>query len=260
MDGLALSEAALAETKALPPRLFVPAADVPPGCERVRLTGDAYRHIARVLRLAKGDELVLFDGAGTEIKAEITESGEGFVAVALGPRVQRPAAPCSITLLVAVAKGERMDWIVQKTTELGVGCIIPVLSERVVVRLNDAAGEAKRRRWQTIAQEAARQCRRADVPALHGPLPLQAALAQAGGNKLLLWEDAHGVSLRQAVDARDREVTLLVGPEGGFSPREAGDAIASGFADVSLGPRILRAETAAMVAVALVQAATGGLG
>jgi 16S rRNA (uracil1498-N3)-methyltransferase len=229
--------------------------------DRLVLTDEDHQYVARVLRATAGDRLTLFDGAGTEVDAEIVLVGKREVELALG--VRRPgaiaAAPVSVTLLVAVPRGERMDFLVQKTTELGVAHVVPVLSERSVTRPEPG----RRARWEKIAREACRQCGRADVPRVDEPTDLATALAspQLPARRFALWEAERSRSLtaRLADDPR-ASTALLVGPEGGFPAAEVAAAEAAGFLPVSLGPRILRVETAAIVAVALAQAAAGGLG
>lgn len=242
-------------------RLFVAADRLSGG--RVVLTGDEHRHVARVLRARPGDALTLFDGAGTEIEARILTVGPREAELELGARRTdgAAAAAVAITLLVAVPRGERMDWLVQKTTELGVARIVPVSTARSVARPE----AARRPRWEKIAQEAARQCGRADVPRIDDPLDLAVALAATDlpPRRLALWEGERTRSLGAALaedQAAATPVAILIGPEGGFAAEEVAAAERAGFAAVGLGPRILRVETAAVVAVALVQAAAGGLG
>jgi 16S rRNA (uracil1498-N3)-methyltransferase len=240
------------------PRLFVPPEAL--GAARATLEGEAHKYLSRVLRLAPGDALTLFDGEGHEIDARVEAIGSRTTTVALGARRAAQRSGATITLLQAVAKGERMDWIVQKTTELGVARVVPVLAHRSVAR--PEAGEGRHVRWQTIAREAARQCGRSDVPRLDAPLPLTTALAdpQLGeATRLMLYEGAAGRALRTALEGSPRSVALLVGPEGGWTEEEVAMAQTQGFLAVSLGPRILRVETAAVVAVTLAQAAVGGL-
>jgi 16S rRNA (uracil1498-N3)-methyltransferase len=248
-------------------RLFVTAARL--GGAHVTLTGDEHRHLARVLRARQGDAVTLFDGAGAEVDATIVRVGPRDAELALGARraVASSAAAVAITLLVAVPRGERMDLVVQKTTELGVARVVPVVSARSVAR-PEAARAA---RWDKIAREAARQCGRADVPRVDAPVALAAALVEPDlpATRLALWEGERGRSLRAALAAgafgaeapgrQNPAVALLVGPEGGFSDDEVAAARAAGFVAVGLGPRILRVETAAIVGVALVQSAAGGL-
>lgn len=225
---------------------------------RTTLDDSAHRHLVKVLRLGPGAAVQLFDGRGTAIDATIVSVGKNTLDVDLGERHAVPAPACTITLLQGLPRGERMDFVVQKTTELGVARIVPVLSELGMVK----PPPGRTRRWQTIAEEAARQCGRADVPRIDDCQPLATVLARAtelAGARILLWEDEHKRSLRGALAEGPAAVVLLVGPEGGFSPAEVDAATRAGFVATSLGPRILRTETAATVAVALAQAAAGGL-
>jgi 16S rRNA (uracil1498-N3)-methyltransferase len=234
----------------LPPELLAGASAI--------VVGEAHHYLTRVLRLAAGDALVVFDGQGTEIDARVSAASTRSLTLALGQRRRVATAGAAITLLQAVPRGERMDLIVQKTAELGVARVCPVVTSRSVVQ--PGGGEGRLRRWRTIAQEAARQCGRADLPMIEAPRSLTEALAAAtSGPRLLVWEAAEAAPLRRALVGDERAATLLVGPEGGFADDEAAAAVAAGYRAVGLGPRILRSETAAIVAVALVQAALGGL-
>jgi len=224
--------------------------------EHATLDAAAHRHLVKVLRLTPGATIRIFDGAGTEIEARIEAVDKASVRVALGLRRIVPAPACAITLLQCLARGERLDLVVQKTTELGVTRIVPVQSERAMVKPT----AHQHQRWQTIAEEAARQCGRADVPEILKCVGLGAALDLAmAPTRFVLWEREHGKSLSQALATGPRAVVLLVGPEGGFSPKEIDLATRADFLPVGLGPRILRTETAAIVAVALAQAAAGGM-
>ena len=239
------------------PRVFVPAQLL--NSERVTLDRAASRHLVKVLRLQAGAEVLVFDGRGTEIEGRIVGARAAGVELALGQRHRVPLPSATITLLQSVPRGDRMDVIVQKTTELGVTRIVPLTSARGMVK----PPPGKTRRWRTIAQEAARQSGRADVPDVADVATLDVALAgaaEAGGTRLLLWEEERALPLRQVLAHEPSGlVTLLVGPEGGFSQAEVESARRQGFRVVGLGPRILRVETAALVAVALTQAAAGGL-
>jgi len=226
--------------------------------ERATIDEADHRHLIKVLRLGAGAAIQVFDGAGTVIEARIESVSKSSVEVSLGERFQVPGPRCAITLLQSLPRGERMDFIVQKTTELGVARIVPVLSEFGMVK----PPANRRQRWQTIAEEAARQCGRADVPHIAECLALGPALAPfagTAGERFMLWEGERTRPFRASLASGPREVVLLVGPEGGFSHAEVRAAGEAGFVPVSVGPRILRAETAAMVAVALAQAAAGGL-
>jgi 16S rRNA (uracil1498-N3)-methyltransferase len=225
---------------------------------RATIDEDAHRHLIKVLRLAPGAAIQVFDGAGTVIEARIESVGKSSVEIVLGERFAVPGPRCAITLLQSLPRGERMDFIVQKTTELGVARIVPVITEFGMVK----PSANQRRRWLTIAREAARQCGRADIPDIADCLALAPALAKFAGKesaRFILWEGERTRPFRAALAAGPADVVLLVGPEGGFSHAEVGVANKAGFEPVSIGPRILRAETAAMVAVALAQAAAGGL-
>jgi 16S rRNA (uracil1498-N3)-methyltransferase len=224
--------------------------------ERVTLAGEEHRRVCRVLRLRAGDRITLFDGAGHECEAVLEAPGSRAVtAVVVGRRAAPPLVGPEVTLLVGLTKGERLELVVQKATELGVHRLVPVAAARAVPRLEAERAAGRRARWQTIAREAARQCGRADAPAIDEITPLAGALAgaPAGALKLLFWEEAAGVPLRDCLPATPpAQVVLAVGPEGGFAPEEVAAAEGAGFHVVGLGPRILRAETAAIVAVALV--------
>jgi 16S rRNA (uracil1498-N3)-methyltransferase len=238
------------------PRLFVPP-DQLTG-ETVVLADEAHRHIGRVLRLRAGDAVTVFDGAGTEIDAVIDTTDARSTTLRLGAR--RASAPIGrpVLLLQAIPKGERMDLLVQKTTELGVARICPVVTARTVVQ----PGRANRvRRWRLIAQEAARQCGRAELPVIDEPRGFEEALAATPAEtaRFFLWEQERTLPLRQALRGDEPAIALLVGAEGGFSMEEAAAAAAAGFRAVGLGPRVLRSETAAIVAVTLAQAALGQL-
>jgi len=258
-------------------RLFVPPADIAAatsqsGEHRLVVAGEGHRHLARVLRVGRGESVTLFDGTGSEVEAEVVRVGarETELQVTAGARRAgvSTAPAVAITLLTAIPRGERMDLLIEKACELGVARVVPVVAERSVVR--PGAGTPRRRRWEKIAREAARQCGRADVPRVDEPLPLAVALAAPDlpATRFALWEAERTQSLRARLAAAvatgpsggpRSAVALLVGPEGGFPAGEIDTAAAAGFVPVSLGPRILRVETAAIVAVALVQASAGGL-
>ena len=247
-------------------RLFV-APDLLGG-DRVSLQGEQHRYLAKVLRLQAGDAVTVFDGAGNQIAASIESSDQRTTVLRLGARRATAPAGQPVLLLQAIPKGDRMDLLVQKTTELGVARICPVVTERTVVQPRGGGadrGDNRLRRWRLIAQEAARQCGRADVPAIDDPRSLDQALASTPADcaRFFAWEDARqeatALPLRRALSGSETAVALLVGAEGGFTASEAQLARQAGFTAVSLGPRILRSETCAIVAVALVQAALGAL-
>ncbi len=227
---------------------------------RATLDEAAHRHLIKVLRLGPGARIHLFDGQGQQVEASIESVGRSSVVVVLGERRQLAPPACTITLVQSVPRGERMDLIVQKSTELGVARILPVLSQHGMSK----PPPGRSLRWQNIAEEAARQCGRADVPSVGEPLALSAALDLLGGPgdeaRFVLWEGEHQEALHRILSPGPRRVALVVGPEGGFAATEVEACKRAGFQPVGLGTRILRTETAAIVAVALAQAAAGGLG
>ncbi|MFL5307339.1 MAG: 16S rRNA (uracil(1498)-N(3))-methyltransferase [Polyangia bacterium] len=235
-------------------RLFVPA-------ERLvgstaTLTGSEHHHVSIVLRARPGEALILFDGAGSEVDARIVRIGRDQTEVELGERRAGTTAAAPITLLAAIPRGPRMDVLLQKTVEVGVARIVPLVTARSVVR--PEAG--RRERWTAIVREAARQCGRADVPAVDGPVDLSDALRvpELPPRRLALFEREGAPGLVTALAGLEPAPTvLLVGPEGGWDPAERDAARAAGFIGVGLGARILRAETAAIVAVTLTAAAYG---
>jgi len=235
-------------------RLFVPAERL--AGSTATLTGSEHHHVSIVLRARPGDALVLFDGAGGEVDARILRIGRDQTEVELGARRAGVTSAAPITLLAAIPRGPRMDVLLQKTVEVGVARIVPLVTARSVVR--PEAG--RRERWTAIAREAARQCGRADVPAVDGPIDLSAALGAPDlpQRRLALFEREGAPGLATALAALEPAPTaLLVGPEGGWDPAERDAARAAGFIGVGLGARILRVETAAIVAVTLTAAAYG---
>ncbi|HXF61339.1 MAG TPA: RsmE family RNA methyltransferase [Caldilineaceae bacterium] len=244
-------------------RFFLPSQGWSVGSE-VDLT-PLHHQLARVLRAAPGDRIVLLDGRGsaylTEIRAIDRRRAAGLVAE-VQPAPPEPAL--RLTLYQCALKADKLEWVWQKGTELGVVRFVPVVSRRTLAR--PALFTAKARRWQTIVREAAEQCQRGAVPVVEPAVELAAALQAAQGIKLLPWEAGAGrpglaAALRALPDgALAGEISLLIGPEGGLEEDEVTAAEAAGWQIVSLGSRILRAETAALAAATLVMAAAGELG
>ena len=212
------------------------------------LPAGAARHV-QVLRLQPGDTVTLFDGSGAEFTATITRMGRSEVQVEVGaPRVADREAAVAVHLALGMPANERMDWLVEKATELGAASIQPLLTERSVLRLDGERAQKKQAHWQAIAIAACEQCGRNRVPPVHPVQPLPAWLAAMPAG-LLLSPQADSRPLVQAAPAG--AVTLLSGPEGGLSPAEQELARARGWSPVHLGPRILRAETAPLAALAV---------
>lgn len=231
---------------------------------RITLAGNAASHVTRVLRLRVGAQLVLFDGSGGEYEASIDKAHGGEVTVAIGEHqgIERES-PLALTLAQGVSRGERMDLVVQKATELGVTRIVPVLTERSVVRLTAQQSDRKLIHWRAITIAACEQCGRNRLPELATPVTLAQLLGAAGesgaasGLRLLL--SPEGSATLAGLTRPMAAATVLIGPEGGFSDAEEQAAVAAGFTAVRLGPRVLRTETAAIAALTLLQRELGDL-
>jgi 16S rRNA (uracil1498-N3)-methyltransferase len=221
----------------------------------VAVTDDGHHYLTRVLRLAPGARVVLFDGEGREADGVITAIDATTARVAAG--AVRPAlAPLPrITVLQALIKGDRMDWCIEKLVEVGADAIVLVAAERAVVRLDGERAAARQKRLQAVAEAASRQCGRADVPPVSMPLALPAALAAAASCEILLV--CHPGAGPSPAARGAASAAILVGPEGGLAPGELDRALAAGFVPVSLGPYVLRAETAGPVAVAALRLPAG---
>ena len=210
----------------------------------------AARHV-QVLRLQPGDAITLFNGEGGEFDATVTRMGRSDVEVDVGAHhaIEREAHR-AVHLLAGITANERMDWLVEKATELGVASITPLVAERSVLKLKGERAEKKMAHWQGVAVAAAEQSGRNRVPPIHPAVTLTEWLKKSAPGErwvLSLSEGTQPVP-RQASPA---PVTVLSGPEGGLSPAEESAALAAGFAPVSLGPRVLRAETAPLAVLAL---------
>jgi 16S rRNA (uracil1498-N3)-methyltransferase len=217
-------------------------------------------HVARVLRMREGAPLAVFDGSGREFRAEIARVAGDHVTIRLGePTTGAAESPLRITLLQGVSRSERMDWTLQKATELGVAAIAPVITARSVVRLDEKQAQKKQGHWRGIVIAACEQCGRARVPQVGAPVALRDYLAgtRKEGLRLVLSPSAPG-SLAGLASLPNR-VELLIGPEGGLDDDELLAAQKVGFTPVRLGPRVLRTETAAVVALTVLQALWGDL-
>jgi 16S rRNA (uracil1498-N3)-methyltransferase len=226
-------------------RLFVPE---PPAADgTVHIPRAEVRHL-QTLRLREGDRLCVFDDAGREHEVVLERvTSRAATARVVATSAVSHESPLELVLVPALVKQDKMDWIVEKTTELGVVRIAPVLTRFTVARGDHVA------RWRRVALAAAKQCGRTRIPIVDAPRPLATALRDDWpGLRLLAWEDEAAVRLAD-VPGSPRAVTMLVGPEGGFEGAEVAAARAAGFTTVTLGRRVLRAETAAVVATALCQ-------
>jgi len=242
-------------------RIFVPGA-LAAGTQ-IELPAQAGTHLTRVLRLEPGAPLTLFNGAGGEYAATLLPANGKHVhaRITRHDSIERES-PLAVTLLQGIARGERMDLIVQKATELGVAGVAPVLAERSVVKLDAKQRERKREHWQAIANSACEQCGRNRVPQISAALPLGDSLAALPGDSLrfLLAADGDDALVKVALQGARQPVVLLIGPEGGLADNEQEFARAHGFVACRLGPRIMRTETAGLAALAVLQAVAGDFG
>lgn len=239
-------------------RCFVDA-PLKPGSD-LALPPDVANHLVRVLRLEAGDEAVLFNGDGNDYAARIAETSKREVRVdVLAAREVRNESPLRITLLQGIARGEKMDLILQKATELGVHAIVPVNSQRSEVKL-DAQRAAKRlEHWRSVIVSACEQSGRTLVPGISAPANLAQA-AQAIDCALKLTLDPEGGCKLVSLRAPEKlSVCIAIGPEGGWSPHDRDALQNAGFSGLQLGPRILRTETAGLAAIAALQAKLGDL-
>ena len=220
---------------------------------------DQARYVGRVLRLRSGDALTVFDGSGGEYPATIGTITKQELNLSVGEHISRSAeSPLRIRLVQGISRGERMDIVVQKATELGVQRISPVLTDFSVVKLEPGRAVKRRDHWQKIAQSACEQCRRNIVPAIDAPQSLLEWFADNTGSdkpQLILRADAR--EPMPAIDMPGSDLTILIGPEGGFSEAEYERATVAGLKAVRLGPRIMRTETAALAAISIAQATWG---
>jgi 16S rRNA (uracil1498-N3)-methyltransferase len=212
-------------------------------------------HCLDVLRLGVGSRLVIFDGRGSEITAEITTVGKGKAHLKELMSVKTEPLRCAITLAQAIPKGKNMELIVQKATELGVAKIVPLLSDRAVVQLSDEEARKKREKWQQVVIEAAKQCGQNWIPLVAEPITPKKFFAEFDRYELpliaSLQHDARSLKVtladfREQHGRRPASALILIGPEGDFTPAETSSAKRAGCTPVSLGPIVLRAETAAI--------------
>jgi 16S rRNA (uracil1498-N3)-methyltransferase len=241
------------------PRIYVDA-DLSAG-GGIDLPAAAAHHLVRVLRMHEGDPVVLFNGRGGEYAGRISETQNAQVKIAgleFSP-IERES-PLQLTLAQGISRGERMDYTLQKAVELGIAEIVPIWMERSTVK-SDAVRDAKRGlHWRGIVISACEQCGRNRVPVVHNSMNLLDCFAKPGHGLKLLLHGGESSGLRGLGGegiATDSTITLLAGPEGGFAPAEIEAAIAAGFRPVRLGPRTLRTETAALAALAAIQALWG---
>jgi 16S rRNA (uracil1498-N3)-methyltransferase len=218
----------------------------------------ASRHVSGALRLQPGAELILFNGHGGEYRAVIAASDRKRVAVTVTEQLPREVeSPLQVHLGIVMSRGERMDWVIQKSTELGVHAITPLTSERCEVRLKPDRAEKKRLHWRQIARSACEQCGRNQVPEI-GPITALEDWVRGCDSdiRLVLHHRSEATDLPAAAPST---AALLIGPEGGLSPTEIQSSQKYDFAPLALGPRVLRTETAPIAALAILQARWGDM-
>lgn len=238
-----------------PPRLYC-TTPLHPGAQ-LDLPDAPAHHVARVLRLAAGSALTLFNGQGGEWQAIISHIDKRGVRVALGHKLDREAeSPLRLTLLQGIASADKMDWIIQKAVELGVTAIVPLLTERTLSKLSAERAEKRTQHWRNIVISACEQCGRNRLPELAPPETLGARLALKSAARRLVLSPGASTPLAALPGSIDT-AELLIGPEGGLSERELDQALAAGFIAVCLGPRVLRTETAGLAALAVMQGRWG---
>lgn len=236
-----------------PPRFFISPEQVRE--QRIAITGEDVRHIVMVLRMKTGDELLLCDGKGTEYTVRIAQADRTEIATEIVNQSTREGRFPRITLGQGLPKSDKMDWIAQKATELGVSQIVPLVTERTIVKIRDE--EKRVTRWQKICREAAMQSNRPDIPAVGRIVSfkdfLQTPHSELPTMLLLPWEEGTE-PIKRILRAQQniKNIIVLIGPEGGFSAAEARMAQEKGFHLVSLGRNILRTETAAVAVLSMI--------
>lgn len=226
----------------------------------IHVTGEAAHYILTVLRLRQGYSLIVFNGEGGEYDAVLTALGpKKTVVLTIGSfRQSDVESPIHTTLALAISRGERMDFAIQKAVELGVSAIVPLFTEYCVVKLDTQQAQRRLRHWQLIAEHACEQCGRNKVPKIYLPISINDWLQQSQSKCRLIFHPNQS-TLINTLDTHQQHVELLIGPEGGFSDTEFQQSVKCGYLPVSLGPRILRSETAVIAALSLVQHLNGDI-
>lgn len=236
------------------PRFFVKPEDI--NENEIKIFDEEYNHIKNVLRLKCGDKITVCDGAGTDYSALIDSFGSNCVfAGILSSQGNLTEPPIDVVLYQGVPKSDKMDLIIQKSVELGIKRIVPVLTERTIVKFgNEKDMGAKVSRWQRIALEASKQCNRGMVPVIERPMTYTNALESSRDSQLRIipFENEKGNTLKRILKCDSKKsISVFIGPEGGFSEDEVKRAKLSGIEPVTLGPRILRTETAGFVVLSI---------
>ena len=226
------------------------------------ISGADAHHITKVLRKRAGDSLLICDKAYYEYECEIIKAGEEVTALVKAVAMSENEPKCRITLYQGIAKGEKMDWIIQKCTELGVHTFVPLKLKNCTVRITDNDAPKKTARWQRIAGEACKQCGRSHIPEVTAPMTLEEAVQDAKSTCVLVMsEHEMSRSIKDALgEAGKNDISLFIGPEGGFDKSEISFLTEAGAVTATLGKRILRTETAAVAAAAIILYEHGDMG
>ena len=231
-----------------------------------KLGGESLRYVKSVLRMRMGDHLILFDGTGWEYETVIRHFFADGVSVEILKKDRIPDKGVKITLFQSLPKANKMDFIIQKATELGVDRIVPFESARSIPQLTMDKARLKMTRWLTIATEAARKCGRSDIPEIKGILSFDEMLIEGDREelKIIFWEEESERGIKQVLRNEKyggvKDISVIIGPEGGFSKEEVDRAVEKGFLSVSLGKNILKVETAALTIVSIIQYEKGIFG
>jgi 16S rRNA (uracil1498-N3)-methyltransferase len=244
------------------PRFYVPYPRIEN--ELLRIEGDEVKHIKKVLRLKAGDEMIVFDGSGKEYEGKIIEVGPSSVEIRIqNSFISKKESHLEITLAQSLLKGEKMDYLIQKATELGVKEIIPFFSSRSIPRFEKTVSLMRRRRWEKIAVGASKQSGRGVVPKIEPVQDYSEMIKNIPPDfiRLVLWEK-EGEKLKEILEGskEKRKIFFIVGPEGGLSQEEVGLAKQNDFIPVTLGKRILRSETASLCLLSILQYEWGDIG
>ena len=234
--------------------------------ENFDLDQEALRYVKSVLRMKKGDRFILFDGTGWACEATIKEVAKERVIAEAGKTLPSLSSGVCLTLMQSLPKADKMDFIVHKATELGACRIIPFQSSRSIPKLSPEKMQLKKKRWQNVADQAARQCGRADIPQLKDVMSFEEALSFPGDGtlKLIFWEEETGKGIRQVMSdvhySGLKDIAVVVGPEGGFAQEEVAKAVENGFMSVSLGRQVLKVDTAVVAILTIIQYERGMFG
>lgn len=245
------------------PKFFVDRSNI--SSDKIIITGEDVIHIKKVLRLRCGDNIIVSDGNCVDhfSKVESIESDK-VVAGIINSEKNCSEPPIDVTLYQGIPKSDKMDFIIQKSVELGVCRIVPVITDRTIVRIDGKKDSVNKvSRWQRIALEAAKQCNRGIVPTIEQPVSFKQALEDLGSFDLTLmpYEKENSIKMKEYL-RRDlyRKISIFIGPEGGFTEKEVETAVQAGAASVTLGPRILRTETAGMMVLSILMYTLGDVG